>query len=153
MRFRYARVNPNAKLLRRGHPTDAGMDICIPTDWHDGQPFDLAFGESIVIDSGIKIEIDPGYMVLGGNKGGVASKRHLLLGAHISDSYYSGTVFLDIHNVGKDTQTLVPGEKIAQLIIVPIVPAIPEETTEDKLYEGMMTTEYRGDGKQGSTGV
>ena len=153
MRFRYAKVSPGAKDLVRAHPTDAGMDIFVPTDWNNGNPVELKFGESLVIDSGIKVEIDPGYMLLGGNKGGVASKKKLLLGAHVSDTYYTGTVFIDIHSINLDPVTISPGDKIAQLMIVPIVPAIPECVPVEKLYEGMMQSEVRGDGKQGSTGA
>lgn len=153
MRFMYAKTSSGAVDIRRAHPTDAGIDFFIPTDWNDGKPFTLGFGDSVVIDSGIKVEIDPGMMAMFANKGGVASKKKLIYGAHISDTYYSGNVFIDIHNIGCNPVTIEPGEKIIQMILVPIIPAIPMLTTEDKLYEGMLPDSIRGEGKQGSTGV
>ncbi len=153
MRFRYALTRPGAKDLTKGHPTDAGIDFYVPSDFNEGKPLELKFGESVTIDSGVKVEIDPGFMGMFGNKGGVASKRNLVYGAHISDTYYTGNVFIDIHNIGLEIQTITPGEKIIQMMIVPVVCAIPECVIPERLYEGMIQSGIRGEGKQGSTGV
>jgi len=75
----------------------------------------------------------------------------LLVGACVIDSGYEGEVFVNLHNVGVESQVVAPGNKIAQLVMVPVVHFRPVETTEDTLYNYPMTISSRGDGAVGST--
>ena len=70
------------------------------------------------------------------NRSGMAAKRSLVVGAHCIDSGYDGEVFIDMHNIGNQQQIITPGTKIAQLVMVPVVPfrAISSGGTGD-LYD------------------
>lgn len=149
MRFRFAKVNPNAKAIGRAHVTDAGMDFYVPTDFI---PVTLTQGDSVLIDSGIKVEVPFGYMGLFCNKSGVASKKDIVYGAHVIDAYYSGNVLINLHYIGNKSVTINPGDKIIQMVIVPVVPAVPEEVTEDKLYDGLKLDDSREEKGFGASG-
>ena len=58
----------------------------------------------------------------------------------------------NLHNVGGSVQTIKHGQKIAQLVMIPVVPFRPTEILEDTLYEDGITISNRGDGALGSTG-
>ena len=82
----------------------------------------------------------------------MGAKRSLVVGAHIVDSGYDGEVFIDLHNIGMGTQTIHNGEKIAQVVLVPVVHFRPRENKEGNLYEKQgLTISDRGDGALGST--
>ena len=55
------------------------------------------------------------------NRSSVAAKRSLVVGAHVIDSGYDGEVFINLHNIGGKTQIVKYGDKIAQLVMVPVV--------------------------------
>ena len=87
------------------------------------------------------------------NRSGNAAKKHLVVGACVVDSGYDGEVFVNLHNIGTDRQTIRAGDKIAQAVVVPIVPVRFLETTNDNLYEwSPITISDRGSGALGSTG-
>ena len=87
------------------------------------------------------------------NRSGMASKRCLVVGAHCIDSGYNGEVYIDLHNIGKETQSIEPGTKIAQLVMVPGVTFRAMETRENNLYNwSPITISNRGAGGFGSTG-
>lgn len=149
MRFRYARVNPNAKAVMRAHTTDAGIDFYVPLDFQEAT---LGPGDSIMINSGIKVEVPFGYMGMFCNKSGIASKKDIIFGAHIIDAYYDGDVIINLHYIGNKSATIYPGDKIIQMVLVPVVPAVPEEVSVDKLYDGLYMDSYRGEKGFGATG-
>ena len=87
------------------------------------------------------------------NKSGVAHKRQLLVGACVVDSGYEGEVFVNLHNIGAETQILSRGEKVAQAVVVPVVHArfVASETPD--VYDWYpITISNRGNGTLGSTG-
>jgi len=130
----------DVKSPTRAHSTDAGIDFYIPNDF---PALTLEQGESALIPSGIKVEIPFGYAGIFMNKSGVASKKGLLVGAQVIDTYYDGEVHINIHNVRNFKTTISPGDKIIQLIIFPIVPCAITEVDEKDLYSNFKT-EYRG---------
>ena len=83
------------------------------------------------------------------NKSGIAFKRQLLVGACVIDPGYDGEVFVNLHNVGTSTQTIEPGQKIAQAVLTPIVTCNIEEVFRDSLNQ----QSTRQDGGFGSTGL
>jgi len=86
------------------------------------------------------------------NRSSVAAKRHLLVGACVVDSGYDGEVFVNLHNVGIETEHVEPYEKIAQLVMTPVVHFRAVETRQDNLYDWYpITMSDRGDGALGST--
>lgn len=148
MYLRYATVR-DVKPPTRGHFTDAGIDFYIPNDFG---PIVLNPGNNVTIPSGIKVEIPIGYMGLFLNKSGVASKKSLVMGAQVIDPYYSGEVHLDLHNIGDEAVELRPGDKITQMVLVPIAHCQLTESDEDDLYHDFQTEEYRNAKGFGSTG-
>jgi len=174
MLLKYSKVR-EVKSPIRGHATDAGLDFFVPgfTDsfmedlekkneyfqtmnWGD-DPYDetsyivVPEGCNCCIPSGIKIEVPYGYMGLFLNKSGVASKCNLIIGAQCIDTFYSGEVHIDIHNIGSDSFKIVPGMKIVQLVLVPVLGFEPTLVNEEQLYDWMKQEGYRDAGGFGST--
>jgi dUTP pyrophosphatase len=85
------------------------------------------------------------------NRSSIAAKRGLMVGAHVIDSGYDGEVFINLHNVGHSPQMIRYGDKIAQLVMVPVVSFRPNLVQSD-LYHDAITISDRGDGALGSTG-
>ena len=83
------------------------------------------------------------------NRSSIAAKKELVVGAHIIDAGYDGEVFIDLHNIGGRDQVVSPGDKIAQLIMVPVVHFRLRESED--LYNETIVMSDRGDGALGST--
>jgi len=147
MKLKVFKVRENAKLPVRAHTTDAGADIFYCPE--DEYPLIVYESESELIPTGLKIGVPAGYMLEIKNKSGVAFKRSLVVGACVVDSGYDGEVFVNLHNIGNERQTILPGEKVAQAVLVPIVEAEFEEVLADDVYG---TDTARGSGALGSTG-
>lgn len=147
MYLRYAKVR-DVEYPERGHYSDAGIDFYVPNDFGGAV---LAPGDSVLIPSGIKVEIPIGYMGLFLNKSGVASKKSIVMGAQVIDPYYSGEVHLDLHNVGHEDVEIRPGDKITQMVLVPIAHCQLTLCDEEDLYYDFMSEEQRGERGFGST--
>lgn len=132
----------------RANPSDAGLDVFCGED----HPIHIIPHSNKIIRTGLKFEIPHGYMLQVMNRGSVAAKLNLLVGAHVVDSGYSGELFIDLHNVGIDLKVIQPGQKIAQLVMIPVVPFIPMLVPETMLYSDPVTISGREDGALGSTG-
>ena len=147
------KIREDAKIPKRENSSDAGMDLFwneagLP-DWQD---VSIMPGESVILGTGVAVEVPENTMIQIMNKGGIAAKKSLIVGSHVVDCGYSGEIFVNLHNIGEDKQNIRKGDKIAQMVVIPIL--IPElEVVENKedLYKDMNKT--RGDGKLGSTGV
>ncbi len=136
----------------RANPSDAGLDLrWTPSEMAEGM-LSIGPGESVLIPTGCAFAIPHGYMMEIKNKSGVAYKRQLLVGACVVDSGYEGEVFVNLHNVGTQTQWLEPGDKVAQGVIVPVIHARFRATERRALYEYPITISDRGAGALGSTG-
>ena len=146
-RVRVFRTNPDAKLPTRAHRTDAGMDFYYCP--HEGTGARIQPGESVLLGTGIKMEVPSDCMLQIMNKSGVASKKHLVTGACVVDEGYTGEIFVNLHNIGTTAQFIEPGQKIAQGVFVRIEKPVLWEMSEDNIY-GKLTT--RGSGALGSTG-
>ena len=132
----------------RANPSDAGLDLCYNGDLTAIQP-----GESKILSTGLKFGIPHGYMLQIMNRSGNAAKKQLMVGACVVDSGYDGEVFVNLHNVGNNTQVIESGMKIAQAVLIPVVHARFVETSENNLYEWYpIIISDRGDGALGSTG-
>ncbi len=135
----------------RANPSDAGLDLRYNPVIKD--PIWVAPGASVIIPTGLKFGIPHGYMLQIMNRSGNAAKKRLIVGACVVDSGYDGEVFVNLHNIGSTIQTIVPGDKVAQGVVIPVVHARFVETSEDNLYDWYpITISDRGDGALGSTG-
>jgi len=151
MRVRVQRVHENAKLPKRAHRDDAGMDLffCPPPKPELDSQIEtvLPFGSSI-LPTGLKIEVPKGYMLEIKNKSGIASKRGLIVGACVVDRGYTGEIFVNLHNITHRNQTLHEGDKIAQAVFVKVRTDI-EIIDSDHIYDEETS---RAEGALGSTG-
>ena len=149
MIIEYYRTRENAQAPRRANPSDAGMDISFAPE-NDGA-ITIQPGESALCQTGLKFGIPHGYMLQIMNRSSIAVKRSLIVGAHVVDAGYNGEVFINLHNIGNTAQTVNPGERIAQAVLIPIALPEVEEYEWDDLYSRVYTNSNRGDGALGST--
>ena len=154
MNLRFYRLRSDAKLPDRAYPTDAGMDVFYCPSKNekdrlcDTADFWVPPRESRVLPTGLKVEIPKGFMLEIKNKSGIASKRQLLVGACVIDPGYDGEIFINLHNLGVESQVVKPGEKIAQAVLIPVVHCGVLEEPHDCLN----IASDRGTGGFGSTG-
>ena len=136
----------------RANPSDAGLDLKYNPDV-GSQPVSIEPGQSMILGTGLKFGVPHGYMIQIMNRSGNAAKKKLMVGACVVDSGYDGEVFVNLHNIGSKPQTINPGDKIAQAVVIPVVPVRFLETNNDNLYGwSPITISGRGDGALGSTG-
>ena len=141
------KVRETAKLPVRAHTTDAGMDLFFCPE--DDISITLPPSTSGLFPTGLKVQVPENCMLQVMNKSGIASKRSLLVGACVVDEGYTGEIFINLHNVGKESQTIHPGQKLAQGVFVRIEKPILLEVYKDCIYDVATT---RGSGALGSTG-
>lgn len=134
------------KSPTRAHRTDAGIDFFIPDDFNTTV---LKPGDDVLIDSGIKVIIPEGYALIFKEKSGVATKKKLTVGASVVDSDYRGVVHFHLFNNGLENQTLNPGDKIIQGLVIPVSLCDLTEIDED---EYLVNETERNEGGFGSSG-
>jgi dUTP pyrophosphatase len=139
----------DVKTPNRGTPQSAGLDFYIPNDYPKTV---LLPNQSVLIPSGIKANVPAGFALIAFNKSGIAVKKQLLVGACVIDEDYMGEIHIDLKNVGTDTVELNPGDKVIQILCVPIEYVEVEEVSNIlELFNGEVTE--RGTGGFGSTGT
>jgi dUTP pyrophosphatase len=122
----------------------AGMDMraCVEA------ATEIAPGETHLIPTGLAMHIEePGLAAMLLPRSGLGHKHGIVLGNLVGliDSDYQGQVFVSVWNRGKESFTVQPGERIAQMVIVPVVHAEFEVVEE-------FTASERGEGGFGHTG-
>lgn len=135
----------------RANPSDAGLDL--PFSPKDGEAINIAPGESKILSTGLRFAIPHGFMFQIMNRSSMAAKRHLVVGACVVDAGYDGEVFVNLHNIGTETQTIAAGDKIAQGVVIPVVPVRFVQAGDPGIYDWYpITISDRGTGALGSTG-
>ena len=152
MILQYSKTNELAKDPVRANPSDAGLDVFYYP--MDGQSDSVTIepGTSVVLGTGLKFGIPHGYMLEVKNRSSCASKLQLLVGACVIDSGYKGEVMINLHNVGHLPRVVSRGDKIAQLVMLPVIHARMQLVNEEELYSDPICISARGDGGFGSTG-
>jgi dUTP pyrophosphatase len=122
----------------------AGLDLraCIDA------PLALQPGDSRLISSGIAIHVaDPGYAAMVLPRSGLGAKSGIVLGNLVGliDSDYQGPLMVSLWNRGREPFTVQPMDRIAQLVVVPVV-QVEFEVVEE------FAASARGAGGFGSTG-
>ena len=149
MELKVFKLRHNAKLPKRAHGGDAGMDFYFCRKKGAAKSIPIYPGETVLFPTGIKAEIPKDYMLEIKNKSSVAAKKQLLVGACVIDSGYDGEIFINLHNVGKQTHWFSDGDKVAQGVLVPVnLCEIVEVSDPSELNKDST----RGDGALGSTG-
>jgi len=150
MNLKVYKMRPGAKLPTRAYRTDAGMDLyyCPNGDkkLYNTQDFYIPPKASRLLSTGIKVEIPYGHMLEIKNKSGITHKKQLLVGACVIDPGYNGEVYINLHNIGAETQVIKAGDKIAQAILIPISHCRIEEVSTDQFLN------YHSERKEGGFG-
>ena len=137
-------LNPSAKIPSYGSAYSAGADLYACLE----EAVTIAPGEAFLIHTGIAMEIPEGYAGLVFARSGLASKKGLAPSNKVGviDSDYRGEIMVSLYNHSKEIRTVEPGERIAQLVLVPYITANWNITDELKETD-------RGEGGFGSTGT
>ena len=151
MNLRYEKVRLGAKSPSRSNPSDAGLDIFYCPE-HDKGAIFIGPTQTAVLPTGLRFEVPHGYMLEVKNRSSMAAKKQLLVGACVIDPGYSGEVFINLHNVGMTPQIIAVGDKIAQLVMIPVVHFQCQEESSGTIYNRPVCISNRGAGGFGSTG-
>lgn len=133
------------KATRPEYATDgsAGMDLTAAMD----QPITLKVGGRAMIPTGIAIQIPEGYGGFVFPRSGLAYKKGISMAncVGVIDSDYTGEIKVVLHNISGHDYTVNPGDRVAQLVFLPVPRAELEEVEE-------LEETRRGSGGFGSTG-
>lgn len=137
------RLRENAILPTYGSQEAAGADLYACLD----MPVSIAPGDSAFIPTGLAMQIPVGYAGLIYARSGLACKRGLAPANKVGvvDSDYRGEFMVVLHNHSKETQTVCHGERIAQLVVTPVLTPAFQEVEE-------LSDTKRASGGFGSTG-
>lgn len=131
-------LDEGAFMPEFAHKTDAGADLRSPVD------VVIPARGSVVIDTGIHVEVPEGFTGFLKSKSGL-NVNHNLIGEGVIDSGYQGSIRVKLYNLGDKDYQIHRGDKIIQLVIMPCVYC---EFTEVEQF----ADSERGDGGFGSTG-
>ena len=141
MTLRFKRIHPDAVLPAYAHPSDAGMDVRSVAD------IAIPPGGRALVPTGLVAIIPPMYEIQVRPRSGLALKHGVtvLNTPGTIDSGYRGEIGVILANFGDKEFSVSKGDKVAQLVFVPVVqPEIEETDTIDDTD--------RGAGGFGSTG-
>ena len=132
------KLDEGAFTPTRAHDTDAGLDLYSPV-W-----MGVKAGKSATIDTGVHVELPPNTVGMLKSKSGL-NCNHGILNEGVIDVGYTGSIMVKLYNHSNRGYIVERGDKISQLVILPIL--TPDLEVVDDLDE----TE-RGIGGFGSTG-
>ena len=137
------KLDERAVLPTYGSEFSAGADLYAVCDGE----VTFAPGETKLIKTGLAMEIPEGYAGLIYARSGLASKRGLAPANKVGviDADYRGEFMVALHNHSQQVQIVAPGERVAQLVVVPVVTPGFAQVEE-------LTDTARGAGGFGSTG-
>ena len=140
-----ARIGTKYPLPRYSTAGAAGLDLVACLD----EPLTLKPGDTHLIPTGIAIHIgDAALAAVLLPRSGLGHKHGIVLGNLVGliDSDYQGQVFVSCWNRGKETFTIEPGDRIAQMVFVPVVQAEFDVVAD-------FDASHRGTGGFGHTGI
>lgn len=142
IKLRFKKLVDEAVVPTYGSVYSAGADL-----YNCGPDTVIAPGQTLLLHTGIAVEIPEGLVGLVYARSGLASKRGLAPANKVGviDSDYRGEIMVALHNHSADPQTVESGERIAQMVLTPYIHADYEEAEE-------LSDTVRGAGGFGSTG-
>ena len=141
MELRFARLDPQARAPERAHADDAGLDL------RAIEPVELGPGERAGVGTGLAVAIPPGHAGLVLPRSGLAAKHGISLvnAPGLIDPGYRGELRVLLLNTDRRQAVRIgPGDRIAQLLVVPFATLEP--------VEGELGETERGTGGFGSSG-
>lgn len=144
MEIKIKKLNDQAILPTYGSAYAAGADLYALL----GDDITIEAGQTVLVHTGIALELPVGHAGLIYARSGLASKKGLAPANKVGviDCDYRGEVMVALHNHGNVAQTVSGGERIAQLVITPYITATFLEADE-------LSDTARGAGGFGSTGT
>lgn len=144
MELKVKKMRDNAILPTRGDSEAAAVDLYACID----EPIVLTPGDTAKIPTGIACEFPEGYFGLIAPRSSVGIKRRLVLlnTVGVIDWSYNGEILMAFKNDGDMRQVIQPGERLAQMILLPYV-------TYNIVETDTLTETERGEGGFGSTGL
>ena len=144
MKLNIKRLTETAKIPTRGSDMAAGYDLYADTD----KEIVIPPHETVMVSTGITIEIPEGYFGAIYARSGMASKRGLRPAncVGVVDPDYRGAWMIAVHNDTEEPKTVEAGERIAQMVGMPFLSIDFQEVDE-------LTETKRGSGGFGSTGT
>lgn len=139
--MRIKRLSENAILPQKAHAGDLGYDL------FTNEGVAIFPNETKVVKTGIAIQFPEGYGGFIKDRSSVATKKGLFTVAGVIDNGYTGEICIALHNGTDSLIHVAPGEKIAQLVLIPTVDFNIEEVDD------VLPTDKRGNNGFGSTGV
>ncbi len=134
------KLNPYAIVPSYAHPGDAGLDVFSNEDCI------IKAGDRYLVSTGFSMELPEGYVAFIKDKSGIASKFGITHLAGVIEYTYRGEYKIALLNTSKEDYIIKKGDKIAQLVILPVATAEIQETDE-------LSETSRGAGGFGSTGL
>ena len=137
------RLRPSARIPANATPGSAGYDLCADLD----SPVTIPARRTVKIPTGLAMAIEPGYAGFVFARSGLGIK-HGIAPANcvgVIDSDYRGEILVGLQNSGDADYVIQPADRIAQLMVVPVVQA------QVKMVDQLDETQ-RGAGGFGSTG-
>lgn len=145
MKILDSRIGGEWPLPAYATEASAGMDLRAATD----APLTLASGDTALLPSGISIFIaDPGLCAMILPRSGLGHKHGIVLGngTGLIDADYQGPLMISVWNRGREPHTIEQGDRIAQLVLMPVARAMMQVVDE-------FETTVRGAGGFGHTGL
>jgi len=139
MQIKIQKIYPDTKLPSYAHPGDVGMDM------YSRENYDLKPGERKIFEFGFKLEFPEGYAAIVKDKGSLPKNAGIHTIGGVFDAGYRGEYNANLINLGSETYCISKGDKLAQLVIYPVIIAELEETDA-------LSDTSRGEGRFGSTG-
>ena len=139
MKIKIKRLHSDAKLPNYAHPGDVGLDL------YSLEDHVLAPGESKIFMHGFALEFPEGFGAFVMDKSST-SKVGIKTFGGVFDAGYRGEYNSHIMNLGKEPFVITKGQKVAQLVILPVTIGQLEEVDE-------LSDSSRGEGGFGSTGT
>ncbi|MEI7719490.1 MAG: dUTP diphosphatase [archaeon] len=140
MKIKIKKLHPDAKLPVYAHQGDAGMDLFSVEDKI------IKAGEREIIGTGIAMEYQEGFCTLIWDRSGLAVNNGITLLGGVVEPSYKGEYKVIMLNTSKQDYEVKKGQKIAQVLIQPVVYAEIEETSQ-------LSESSRGKNGFGSTGL
>jgi deoxyuridine 5'-triphosphate nucleotidohydrolase len=135
------KLHPEANLPTKANPADAGLDL------YALDVTEIPAWGSRLVSTGIAVSILEGWCGVIKSRSSVALKQSLEVGAGVIDSGYTGEVKVLLRNHSEKIKWLNQGDRIAQLLLVPVPKVNVVEVKEFTTVVG-----ERGDGGWGSSG-
>ena len=139
--IKFKKLSPQATLPSYAHPGDAGADL-VTIDAHTLEPL-----QRLAIPTGLAVELPQGYELQVRPKSSLALKHGItvLNTPGTVDAGYRGEIKVILINLGQSTFEISPGQRIAQIVIAPVIQA-------EFRVVGSLGASQRGEGGFGSTG-